>query len=100
VRLLNRKLLFLSIAFLLASCDSRNPVEQYGDSVVKGYRNAERVGSKTSVQNLQESIKAFHAAYERYPADLRELSAFAGTTLDENTYQYDPVKGVITAKEK
>ena len=95
-----RKLLFLIIAFALSCCDSRNPVEQYGDSVVKGYRNAERAGGKASVQNLQESIQAFHAANERYPADLRELGAFAGTTLDEKTYQYDPVRGVITAKEK
>ena len=95
---MRRGLFLLGVALLLVSCDSRNPVEQYGDRVVKGYKSAGRAGGNASVQNLQQSVAAFHAANDRYPADLSELGAFAGMTLDERIYQYDPVKGVITAK--
>ena len=83
----------------LVSCE-RNPVEEYGKGVTGAYKGAQKVEERTSIQNLQESIRAFHAANGRYPNDLKELSDFAGLSLEESTYSYSPSDGTIRRKEK
>lgn len=80
-------------------CESRNTLEQSGDTLIKTYKNTQQFGDKTSLQNLRESIKAFHAAHERYPIDLKELEGFTGVTLDSSKYEYDPSTGKITQRE-
>ena len=91
--------LVVVVAFAFASCESKNPVKEYGDTVVKGYKGAQKAGSRASVKNLQDSISGFQAANGRYPKDLKELEAFTGETLDSAKYEYDPSTGIITSKE-
>jgi hypothetical protein len=91
--------ILIGLTIIFASCKDKNPVEQYGDTLIKTYKNTQQFGDRTSLQNLQESTKAFHAANGRYPNDLKELEGFTGTALDSNKYEYDPSRGTITQKQ-
>ena len=85
-------------AVICFGCESKNPVEQYGDTLIKSYKNTQQVGDRTSLQNLKESINAFNAAHGRYPNDLKELAEFTGIALDSTKYEYDPSTGKIVQK--
>lgn len=91
--------ILIGLTIIFACCENKNPVEQYGDTLIKTYKKTQQFGDKTSLQNLQESMKAFRAANGRYPKDLKELEGFTGIALDSNKYEYDPSKGTITQKE-
>lgn len=86
-------------ALICFGCESKNPFEQSGDTLIKSYKNTQQFGDRTSLQNLQESIKAFSAAHGRYPNDLKELEEFTGVTLDSSKYEYDPSTGTMTQRE-
>ena len=87
----------LSISLL--ACESKNSLEQSGDTLIKTYKNTQQFGDKTSLHNLQESIKAFFVANNRFPRDLGEVEEFTGVTLDSRKYEYDPSTGKIAQKE-
>jgi hypothetical protein len=89
--------LVLSVA--LFSCkDEKNPVQQYGDTLVHGYKSAQKVEKDANLQQMQRNVYEFQAANGRYPADLRELGEFTRFPIDENKYNYDPTTGSVTAK--
>ena len=87
------------LSIIVLGCESRNSLEQPRDTLIKSYKNTQQFGDKTSLQNLQESIKAFSAAHGRYPNDLKELEEFTGVTLDSSKYEYDPLTGKIIQRE-
>jgi hypothetical protein len=89
--------LFLSLP-LLSCQDEKNPVQQYGDTLVHGYKSAQKVEKDANLQQLQRSAYEFQAANGRYPADLKELGEFTKITIDSNKYNYDPATGGVTAK--
>ncbi len=99
VRLFVTALGTLILSFALFSCkDEKNPVQQYGDTLVHGYKSAQKVEKDANLQQAQRSVYEFQAANGRYPADLRELAEFAKSPIDANKYNYDPATGSITAK--
>ncbi|HAM53419.1 MAG TPA: hypothetical protein DCP92_23000 [Nitrospiraceae bacterium] len=97
---MNRSLVIflLGLLFVTVSCDTKNPVEQYGTTAVKAYKDTQQSASRADLHNLQEAIKAFHVANDRYPKDLKELENFTGSPLDSSKYDYDPSQGTITQK--
>ena len=90
----------MSLAMSMPACESKNTLEQSGNTLIKSYKNTQQFGDKTSLQNLQESTKAFSAAQGRFPRDLGELEEFTGVKLDSSKYEYDPLTGNITHKEQ
>jgi hypothetical protein len=90
-------ILFLSL--MLLSCkDEKNPVQQYGDTLVQGYQSAQKVEKEANLQQVQRRVYEFRAMNERYPSDLKELEAFTKSPIDANKYNYDPATGNITVK--
>ena len=79
--------------------ESRNPVEKYGDDVMKAYKGTQQFGKQMDVKNLQDAIRSFQVMNGRYPNDLKELEHFAGTPLDSSKYEYDPSAGTIKGRE-
>jgi hypothetical protein len=75
-----------------------NPAQQYGDHVIKGYKDAQQVREKADVSQLRRSAQEFHSMNGRYPADLQELEQFSKIAIDADKYTYDPATGEITAK--
>ena len=92
-------LFFFLVSFILAFTSCKNPVEEYGDTVIKTYKGTQQFGKQINLKQLQESIKAFYAANGRYPKDLEEISDFAGIKLDVDKYDYDPSTGIIKIKK-
>ncbi len=91
-------LILVNLVFL-SSCESKNPVEQYGNDVTTAYKGTQQFGARTSIKNLQDAIKAFQAMNGRYPVDLKELEHFIGSPLDGSKYEYDASTGIISARE-
>src|SRR5574341_811661 len=93
-------LVVLSVSILtLASCsDEKNPAQQYGNTMVQSYKNAQKFDGKLNVQQVRKSIQEFYAANGRYPSDLNELSTFSGLTLKSDNYDYNPATGELTEK--
>src|SRR3990172_2299924 len=47
--------------------ESRNPVEKYGDDVMKAYKGTQQFGKQMDVKNLQDAIRSFQVMNSRYP---------------------------------
>jgi hypothetical protein len=89
----------LGFCFMLFACsEDRNPVQQYGTTVVQSLKTAKNVEQKVNVLEVQKSIQEYHAANGRYPADLKEVAAFNGMALESDKYAYDPATGTLTEK--
>ncbi|OGW46212.1 MAG: hypothetical protein A2X57_05535 [Nitrospirae bacterium GWD2_57_8] len=88
---------FMVSAGLFACQD--NPAQQYGDHVIKGYKDAQQVREKADVSQLRRSAQDFNVMNGRYPADLKELEQFSKIAIDAEKYDYDPATGEITAKQ-
>jgi len=89
----------LGLAIVLAACsDEKNPAQQYGNSMVQTYKNVQKIEKKVDLQQAQKSVQEFYAANGRYPADLKELTAFNGLVLDAEQYEYNATTGSLTPK--
>jgi hypothetical protein len=93
-------LLFVSL-FALGSCsDDKNPVQQYGNTMVQSYKSAQKLDSTVNILQVRKSIQDFYAANGRYPADLNEVSSFNGLSLKSDNFDYNPATGELTEKQK
>lgn len=94
-----RLIVTLTALAVLSSCESKNPVEQYGDDVTKAYKGTQQFGSQMDVKNIQDAIRSFQVMNGRYPNDLKEIEHFTGTPLDGSKYEYDPSTGTLAARK-
>ena len=101
MKLIHACLVVLSLSLcILASCsDDKNPVNQYGNTMVQSLKSAKKLDANVNLQEVQKSIQEFNAANGRYPADLNELSTFNGITLKSDKYDYNPATGALTEKQ-
>ncbi len=83
---------------LFACTDDKNPAQQYGNTMVESLKTAKKVEKKVNVLTVQKSIQEYYAANGRYPADLNEVAAFNGMTLEGGNYDYNPATGTLTEK--
>lgn len=91
-------LMAFMVAAMLFGCQD-NPAQQYGDGVIKGYKDAQQVREKADVSQLRRSAQEFHSINGRYPADLKELEQFSKIAIDAGKYEYNSATGEITAKQ-
>ncbi len=92
--------MLLGFVLVIAACtDEKNPAQQYGNTMVQTYKNAQKFEKKVDLQQAQKSVQEFYAANGRYPADLKELSSFSGLPLDAEQYDYNSADGVLTSKQ-
>lgn len=90
--------LFVSLCVLVSCSDDKNPVQQYGNTMVQSLKSAKSVENKVNIEEVRKSIQEFYAANGRYPSDLGEVTAFNGITLKSDGYIYDPATGTLTKK--
>ena len=91
-------IILLGLSFALVSCEDKNPVQLYGNTMVDSLKTAKKVERKVNVLEVQKSIQEFHAANDRYPADLNEIAAFNGIVLKSDKYTYNPETGTLSEK--
>jgi hypothetical protein len=83
---------------LFACTDDKNQAQQYGNTMVESLKTTKKVEKKVNMLDVQRSIQEYYAANGRYPADLNEVTAFNGMTLESDRYDYDPATGTLTEK--
>jgi len=87
----------LCLAFFACS-DDKNPAQQYGNTMTEALKTTKNVEKKVNVLEVQRSIQEYNAANGRYPADLKEVAAFNGVTLEDDKYEYNPETGTLMEK--
>ena len=78
------------------ACSDEKGTQQSGSAVFQPLKTTKNVGHKLNLLEVQKSIQEYHAANGRYPADLSEVAAFNGVTLESDKYVYDPATGTVT----
>lgn len=92
-------LLVVVVLLLCLGCERENPMREYERSRVETYQKTQKVSGTANIRYLQDAIKAYHAANERYPADLNELADYTGKAIDSSLYSYDPSTGTLTPRQ-
>lgn len=92
-------IILAALAVLVSCTDDKNPVQQYGNTMVQSLKSAKKLDASVNVQQVRKSIQEFYAANGRYPAGLNELPSFNGMTLKSDNYDYDPATGTLTEKQ-
>jgi len=97
-----KQLLFaIAILLFLVSCDQKpkNPVSEYGETVIDAYKKGQAVKETADLDAIKKTIQAYHAANDRYPANLDEIANLIGKQIDMAKYDYDPQTGAVNLKK-
>jgi hypothetical protein len=88
---MKRLFFILLISSFIFSCEEKpkNPVAEYGDTMMNSYQKGKQAG-ETGNLDCQSTIRAYHAAYDRYPQNLEEIKGLLGSEMDFSKYDYDP----------
>jgi len=88
-------LLLLAVAVMLAGCGEggKNPVEEYGDTMVDSLDRAETAALKMNLTTVKAAIDRYYARHGSYPERLDDLSLH---NISTDMYLYDPDTGEIT----
>src|SRR5512135_1284360 len=87
---------------LMPGCKEKpkNPVAEYGDSLVGAYKGSQNAAEQANLDAVQKAINAYHAANEGYPKSLQDVEQLIGSPIDLTKYNYDPATGTATLKPK
>lgn len=90
-------ILVIALGFL-PSCKEKpkNPVAEYGDALIGGYKRSQEVAKDANIAAIQEAVKAYRAVNGEFPRDLRDVESLAGVSIDPVLYNYDPNSGSVT----
>lgn len=95
------KKVFLILIILLlipfAGCQD-NPVQQYGDTLVKAKKKSQDVADTAELNNHKKAIEMYRSEKGKMPESIEELEAFSGKSIDRNKFDYKPETGSITLK--
>ncbi|HEY4716928.1 MAG TPA: hypothetical protein VII00_07460 [bacterium] len=90
--------LWIFLILLSANCQ-KNAFEEYGNSAVQKYQNAQQLDERITLQQVQEAIRAFYAANGHYPENIEEVEKITGISMDEGLYEYSPSSGILSLKK-
>lgn len=86
----------LVFLFLALGCgEGQNPVQQYGEKVLKAKGRVERVRAQVDIKTLETAIQQYYLDHGRFPASLSDLPIVQRQGLDVSLYAYDPATGNI-----
>jgi len=87
----------LLVLSVLAACKEKNPVAEYGDTMVNSYQKGKQAAVDGNLDAVQKALQAYHAANDKYPEKLEEIDPLlGGTNVDFSKYNYDPQNGTVT----
>jgi len=88
--------LVLLFLFLALGCgEGQNPVQQYGEEVLKAKGRVERVRAQANIKALETAIQQYYVENGRFPASLSDLPIVQRQRIDVSLYDYDPGTGNI-----
>jgi hypothetical protein len=89
------------VLFINISCDQKpkNPVSEYGDTMIDSYRKGQQAGVTGNLDALKKGIDAYRAANDKYPPSLTEVRDLIGSNIDLTQYDYNPENGTVSLKK-
>lgn len=92
---------FLLIPIFLFACNEKpkNPVAEYGDSLIGAYKSGQHAGETANLDAVRKAIGAYHAANDKYPENLDQIKELIGSNIDLSPYSYNPVDGSVSLKK-
>jgi len=100
-----RKILLSVIIPVLLSfhsaCDQnpKNPVAEYGDSMISAYKSGQRAGETGNLEAVKNAVAAYHASNDKYPESLDQVKDLIGSNMDLSQYDYNPENGSVSLKK-
>jgi hypothetical protein len=86
----------LFLLLLALGCgEGQNPVQQYGEEVLKAKARVERVRAQADVKALETAIQQYYLENGRFPTSLSDLPIVQRQGIDVSLYVYDPTTGTI-----
>ena len=97
---MKRLFFILLISSFIFSCEEKpkNPVAEYGDTMMNSYQKGKQAGETGNLDAVRNAVRAYHAAYDRYPQNLEEIRSLLGSEMDFSKYDYDPQNGAVNIK--
>ncbi len=88
------------LLFFVAGCKEKpkNPVSEYGDSLINSYKGAQNAADQANLDTIRKAISAYRAANEGYPKSLQDIESLISGSIDLKKYDYDPATGAVTLK--
>ncbi len=90
---------FFILSGLVAGCEQKNPLSEYGDALISSYEKGKKGGEDANLKNIRDAVQAYHAANGKYPESLKEVESMMGSPVNPDLYQYNPETGEIKLKE-
>jgi hypothetical protein len=86
----------LVLLVLVLGCgEGQNPIQQYGEEVLKAKGRVERVRARVDIKTLETAIQQYYLDNGRFPASLSDLPIVQRQRIDVSLYAYDPATGNI-----
>ncbi|MEW6053287.1 MAG: hypothetical protein AB1552_05780 [Nitrospirota bacterium] len=95
-------ILVISIASLcMLACDQKpkNPVSEYGDSLVSSYRKGQQAGEMANLDAVRKAVAAYRASHDKYPENLDAVKELLRGDVDLSRYDYNPSDGTVSLKQ-
>lgn len=89
-------LIFLFLTLPGCGEEGKNPVQEYGDNLIRSLDKAERAKLISSLPAIRAQLMQYKIQHGRYPASLEELS-LEDVALD--ALSYNPETGDVRFKE-
>ena len=91
---------FSLLLLVMPACREKpkNPVSEYGDSLINSYKGAQNAADQANLDALKAAVSAYRAEKERYPESLQEVGNMLRSPVDLSKYDYDPATGAVTLK--
>jgi len=94
-------ILFPVLLFFIFACDQKpkNPVAEYGDSMIGAYKSGQHAGEIGNLEAVQKAVAAYHASNDKYPESLDQVKDLIGSNIDLSKYDYNPENGSVSLKK-
>jgi hypothetical protein len=89
------------LCIVIVACDQqpRNPVAEYGDSMIDSYKKGQQAGVTANLDAVKKAVEAYRASHDRYPSSLDDIKDFIGSPMDLTQYDYNPANGSVSVKK-
>ncbi len=90
----------LFVLLLLPACKEKpkNPVAEYGDTMINAYKGAQNAADLATLDGLKKAVEAYRASNSSYPAELKDVGDLMGEHVDFSKFDYDPATGSVSLK--
>jgi ABC-type microcin C transport system permease subunit YejB len=89
------------VLVFFCACDRKpkNPVAEYGDSLIGAYKSGQQAGQIGNLEAVRKAVAAYRASNDKYPETLDQVKDLIGSDIDMSQYDYNPENGSVSLKK-